>query len=129
MCSLQVLLNAGADIHAQDVDGNTPMHHVAMEGHIDTLTQLLQEGSNINGKNYARRTPIHFAALKGKLACVKALVAKRASIHVPDASGHLPIILFCKGKPHRYRPVSPHSEFSIGGECFQAARGIWCNSF
>ena len=43
--ALQVLLNAGADIHARDKTGLSAMHHACKTQNLDTVCFMLKENS------------------------------------------------------------------------------------
>jgi ankyrin repeat protein len=45
------LLELGADVHAVDAFGNTPLHDAALNGHTSTLVKLLENGGNLEASN------------------------------------------------------------------------------
>ena len=55
-------LRRGADLHARDAAGNTPLHlHVAPDhGWVDveSVAELLKRGADVHAKNDAGRTPL-----------------------------------------------------------------------
>ncbi|CAI0653216.1 unnamed protein product [Colletotrichum noveboracense] len=59
---VKFLLENGADVHARDILGNTPLHHVAMcryrEPPRDIVRVLLRHGADINAVNKLDRTPL-----------------------------------------------------------------------
>jgi ankyrin repeat protein len=48
---VQLLLNANADMKIPDKDGNTPLHHAAMNENLEILRLLLNEGGDIHLAN------------------------------------------------------------------------------
>lgn len=59
-------LQAGATVHEQDMEGNTPLH-VAVEApknEIATVQCLLENGANPNAVNYIGATPLHYVCLR-----------------------------------------------------------------
>jgi cytohesin len=49
--AVMVLLDAGADVHARDVDQNTPLHIAAKALHPDIVRTLVERGANIDARN------------------------------------------------------------------------------
>jgi ankyrin repeat protein len=63
---IQALLAEGdnvADLQAQDIDGNTPLHLACFQGDIDAARILLDAGSDINAVNSYGESPLHLAVL------------------------------------------------------------------
>ena len=44
--TVAALVNAGADLNAQDTDGRTPMHWAAMRGHAKAVAALTNAGAD-----------------------------------------------------------------------------------
>jgi ankyrin repeat protein len=61
VCTLGVLLGAGAAVDAADADGNTAVH-LAAQGIPRVLQMLLERGANANARNGWGDTPLHAAA-------------------------------------------------------------------
>ncbi|KAI8246652.1 hypothetical protein K4K57_006659 [Colletotrichum sp. SAR 10_99] len=60
---VELLLGHGADVHARDILGNTPLHYVAMfmpyrEPPREVVRVLLRHGADINAVNKLGRTPL-----------------------------------------------------------------------
>ena len=44
-----------------DISERTPLHWVALEGHIEVVKLLLEHGAKIDSKNIVLETPLHLA--------------------------------------------------------------------
>lgn len=55
------LLKAGAQLEAEDVSGNRPLHYAVKERSIDAVKCLLAHGANPNAPNQEGTTPLHYA--------------------------------------------------------------------
>ena len=59
--TVQVLLEHGADITAQDDTQSTPLHLASSEGLVDIMQILLEHGADVNARNLSHRTPLDLA--------------------------------------------------------------------
>lgn len=72
---LKILLDAGADVHAQDDYGYTPLHMAVTHGLEDAFDILVVYGSNINALCEENKwSPIHLAAQNNHLSLLKKLI-------------------------------------------------------
>ena len=55
----RLLLELGADVHAQDNDLSTPLYRASCWGCFKIAQLLLEHGANINERNKEGRTPLH----------------------------------------------------------------------
>ena len=84
--ALAVMLNAGADVNAQDANGLTPLHASANNNY-SGLKMLLENGADPNartstGISYpAGVTPLHFAVANARLESCKLLLQYGADIN------------------------------------------------
>lgn len=102
--AVQLLVAAGANIHATDNDGATPLvtpatastviidiawctslthtrivqHKAAFQGSLACLTFLVSQGAEVNRKDNTLSTPLHLAAYQGQLECIQFLVQSGA---------------------------------------------------
>jgi len=58
----QLLLEHGADVHAKDKDGRTPLHRAAVAGRAPVARLLVEKGSDVNAKDNEGLTPLALAA-------------------------------------------------------------------
>ena len=56
-----MLLKQGADIHATNKNGWTPLHWGALNNATNTAEVLLKNGADVNAKNKNGDTPLHWA--------------------------------------------------------------------
>lgn len=92
--SLDMLLEAGADIDARCDLGYTALHWAASYGSHHAAKLLLERGADLNAQNKQGQTPLHLAADKNVemgLATVELLLQAGADPSIPDSSGRLPI--------------------------------------
>lgn len=67
----QLLINAGADIHACDNEGNTPLMKAADKGKLDVVTLLFEKGARLSVKNKYGKTALDKAVVQ-KAMCTPA---------------------------------------------------------
>jgi len=89
-----LLLDKGADVNAQDNDGETPLHIASFKGYIEIAELLLDRGADVNardGWSQSGRTPLHFAAWGGNSEIAKLLLDKGADINAKRWDGFTPL--------------------------------------
>ena len=77
-------IESGADPHARDDDGNTPLHYAAREESSANVVLLLQQGVEVEIRNGDGRTPLHFAASSENPAVATALLEAGADVNARD---------------------------------------------
>src|SRR5881628_3324758 len=99
--TIQCLLDAGADINAQDKNGATPLHRAVRTRCAAAVKCLLERGSNATLKNKPGSTPFHLAVHntgRGGTGAEAAKAAQRQIIHEFLSFGLNPALKDGKGK-------------------------------
>jgi len=74
-------LSSQTDVNATDLEGNTPLHYAATEGHADVIDVLLKHGAMIDQVSEEGYTPLHEAAQHANKGVVEKLLEKGADIN------------------------------------------------
>lgn len=101
VATLHLLLEAGADVHAQDKNGATPLHRAVRTRCAAAAKALLDAGADATIRNKPGSTPFHLAVQntgRGGSGAVKAMVAQREIIQAFLAHGISPTLKDAKGK-------------------------------
>lgn len=72
--SISVLLEAGANVHATDRQGDTALDLAAACGFCDTIAQLVSAGADLQHGDTIEQTPLGRAIARGNVAAVTALL-------------------------------------------------------
>ena len=98
---IEVLLKAGADIHARDKNGATPLHRAVRTRCAEAVKYLLEAGGDVTRQNKPGSTPFHLAVQntgRGGSGAEKAKVAQRQIIEAFLERGVSPTLKDGKGK-------------------------------
>jgi len=85
--AVQKLLHRGANVNAQDNDGDAALHGVAKSGNVEIIDMLLEKGADPNLKNKLGGTPLMWAAVFGHETAVQRLLERGADPSLKDADG------------------------------------------
>lgn len=98
---IRLLLKAGADIHAQDKNGATPLHRAVRTRCAAAVNCLLDSGSDATVRNKPGSTPFHLAVQntgRGGTGAEKAKTAQREIIQAFLERAVSPALTDLKGK-------------------------------
>lgn len=85
-----LFVRLGADIHAEDIDGNTALSKAIASG-IEMIKAVIL-GSNVQSRDSQGRTPLHIAVMgKADPAVINYLISIKADINARDKNGDTPI--------------------------------------
>lgn len=83
--SVQILLNAGAEIEARaEATGNSALIFAALEGYINIVQILLDRNADIDARNNNGESALMLAAARGRPDVVRLLLQRGADISVKD---------------------------------------------
>lgn len=85
------LLQAGADIAARDLNGETPLHLAAGFRNAAAVAALLEAGADVHATTRRGDTPLHDAARNGSAEIVNALLEAGADVHATSRGGYTPL--------------------------------------
>ena len=90
---VEYLMSHGADIEAQNKDGNTPLILAAKHFNIWSMLALLEKGANANTRNRAGLTALHYCCMgisRSKHA-IDLLVKYGADVNAQSNTGYTPL--------------------------------------
>ncbi|KAH8983535.1 ankyrin repeat-containing domain protein [Lactarius akahatsu] len=105
--SMRVLLDCGANVNAEDLLGQTPLHGVLentlyrFEGDLDVAKLLVEHGADVNTQNKRCATLLHIAASKLNLESVRVFLDLGARANVKDSRSQTPLHKVLLSKHHR----------------------------
>lgn len=86
--ALTELLNANADVNAQDKEGLTALHCAASKGHVECIETLLNFGNaDLNALDRLGASALHYAATFGQLDATRLLLTSGTLVDSVDYRG------------------------------------------
>ncbi|KAI1882334.1 hypothetical protein AGOR_G00249600 [Albula goreensis] len=92
----RLLLAAGAQVDARNVDGSTPLCDACSAGSLECVQLLLEHGATVNPALTSRTTsPLHEACMGGNSDCVRLVIARGAALEAYDLYYGTPLHVAC----------------------------------
>lgn len=89
---IELLVQAGGDVNAQDGLHNTPLCTACSRRHLETAALLLRHGADVNlQRGSDRMTALHLAALDGHVETIQFLLEAGADQTLRDKHGKRPV--------------------------------------
>jgi len=88
---VRYLVDAGADVNAFGLDGNTPLHCAANHGNVAIIGVLIKRGGIVDKKNRWGNTPLHVTCKAGNKKVAKILIFQGADINALSNEGWTPL--------------------------------------
>jgi ankyrin repeat protein len=113
--TMQLLLDAGADINAREVTeprGDSAAHQLVIDQRLSDYSYDYRGRQVPSARAVAHRTALHGAAMKGFNSIVSFLVAHGADLYAKDANGRTPLDLAMGdyNEPFLRQAAEPHQE-------------------
>jgi rhodanese-related sulfurtransferase len=99
--AVKSLLQAGADIHLTNHDGNNALWLACFSGNAEIIDVLLNSGIDINNQNLTGATALMYSASAGKAAVVKKLLEAGADPHLVTQDDFTALDLAASPQAHR----------------------------
>ena len=87
---IKILITAGVEIDAQDLNGNTALQIAIDSNNIIAAQTLITAGASPFIQNKEGETALHLAINKGSISLVKALIEANAPLHTKNNQGKTP---------------------------------------
>ncbi len=88
LAGVQKLIGQGADIHAKDQHGLTPLHSAVTGNALAIAGLLIEQGADINARNEKMdMTPLHLAAFNGAVQMVALLLSHKVRTDIANDAG------------------------------------------
>lgn len=94
-----LLIKKGADVHATDKFGSTPLHGAILTDDAETITLLIKAGAYLEATENNGNTPLLIAAYANALTATKLLIRAGASMSAKNENYQTPLSM-AKSKKH-----------------------------
>jgi ankyrin repeat protein len=87
------LIEHGADLTAQNGDGETSLHLASKREQVDVTRMLIEHGADVTAQNDDGETPLHLASREGGVDIVRMLIEHGADVAALNDDGETPLHL------------------------------------
>lgn len=109
----KLLIENGADVNIQAVDGFTPLHNACKKQAVDVIELLLKNNADINAKDFDGFTPLNIACRKNKHVAAYLLIKNGANVNLPDNYGDTPILIAASNSYEMFKILLPISDLNM----------------
>lgn len=95
LATIEVLLNAGAEVDTHCKSGISPLVGMAQWSSADSIQLLLKAGADVRAMDGNRETALHKAAWRGNTASIELLLKAGAEVDATSRSGFTPLECAC----------------------------------
>eukprot|EP00117_Sycon_ciliatum_P023024 scpid31426/ scgid5319/ E3 ubiquitin-protein ligase mind-bomb; Mind bomb homolog len=88
---MDLLIQKGAMLSAEDKDGDQPIHFAVMGNEPRSIACLARNHADINACNHKAATALHSACFRGNDSSVAELLRLKASVTIQDGAGDTPL--------------------------------------
>ena len=86
LTKVKILLELGADVHAENAWGKTPLHYARRSK--ETVQLLIDAGADVNARDINQETPLYFAKTTG---VAQTLIDAGADVRARNRDGQTPL--------------------------------------
>ena len=84
---MRLLVEAGADVNAQDVSGRPPLSTAISDANAEIVRLLVELGADVNAQDRSGHPPLYTAILGGNAEIVRLLIELGADVNARSRSG------------------------------------------
>ncbi len=84
--TVQLFIELGADVKAQDGGHSTPLHVASSKGNAETVQLLIKLGADVNAQDRSQSMPLHLASSSGNAEILQLLIGHGADVNAQDGS-------------------------------------------
>eukprot|EP00833_Pecoramyces_ruminatium_P013124 jgi/Orpsp1_1/1187156/evm.model.d7180000055804.1 len=95
MTMVKFLIENGAEIDLDNLEGNTPLHMACKRNQHNIINYLIDHGSNINIQNHDGDTPLMIACFEKNFETVQYLVEHGADVNIKNNEGNNALYKAC----------------------------------
>lgn len=89
---VEALISRGAEVTAQNNNGQTSLHYAASRDRLDVARVLLDKGAEVNSRDKMGSCPLHRAASRGHVKMVELLISRPSiQLNPADSVGNTPL--------------------------------------